>query len=110
MGSLCSQGGFALLVAWCKAVAMTIVGKPPSPDLDRLLNLHARENDVYAAHYRAAISHPHLRDVLRLIQEALDCMFEEAGEPQNTDDTRTVSAIAGRVFNTTAGALREAFN
>ena len=74
------------------------------------MNLHARENDVYAQHYRAAITHPHLRNVLRVIHDSLDFMFEEAGAPQHTDDTRMISAIAGRIFNTTAGALREAFN
>ena len=75
-----------------------------------LEHLHARENDVYAEHYRAASADPHLRNVLRLIHDSLDFMFEVAGEAQRTDDARTLSAVAGRIFNTTAAALREAFN
>jgi hypothetical protein len=79
-------------------------------DLPGLNRLHARENDVYAQHRRAAIEHPYLRRVLRLIDDSLDFMIEVAGGPLPTDDARTISAIAGRIFNTTAGALREAFN
>jgi hypothetical protein len=74
-----------------------------------LINLHATEDDVYAL-TMALRPHPHLQNVLRMIHDALDFMFEAAGEPQHTHDTRTISAIAGRIFNTTAGALREAFN
>ena len=78
----------------------------PSPDLPGLNSLHARENDVYAQHRRAAIDHPHLSRVLRLIDDSLHFMIELAGGPLHTDDARTISAIAGRIFNTTAGALR----
>lgn len=77
------------------------------PGLD---GLSVRENEVYVQHRRAAIEHPHLRRVLRLIDDALEFMIEVAGGPLQTDDAKTISAIAGRIFNTTAGALREAFN
>ena len=75
-----------------------------------LINLKARETEVYTVHYRAASTHSHLRNVMQLIHDGLDFMFDAAGEPQHTEDTRTISAIAGRIFNTSAGALREAFN
>lgn len=84
----------------------------PSDDVDLpgLASLAHRETDVYAAHLETALSDPHLRAVLRLIDESLDFMIYFAGGPKHTDDIRTLSAIAGRIFNTSAAALREALN
>ena len=77
-----------------------------SPGLN---NSDARESDVYVQHRRAAIER-HLRRVLRLIDDSLDFMIEVAGAPLHCDDARTISSIAGRIFEHDRGALREALN
>jgi hypothetical protein len=86
------------------------VNPEETADLPGLHGLTLRENDVFLQHYCAAVADAHMRRVLRLADDSLHFMVNFAGAPQHTEDARTVSAIAGRIFNTTAGALREALN
>jgi len=80
-------------------------------DLRGLISLRDHENARYKELWSAATSHAEIRPVLALIDETVDFMLTVASSPPSRDaDGMAISAIASRIFNTTAGALREAFN
>jgi hypothetical protein len=56
------------------------------------------------------LNEPQTARILELIELALDLMIRTASVDQPTADGRTASAIVARIFNTTAGCLREALN
>jgi hypothetical protein len=65
-----------------------------------LLSLHKKEDEVWAELWPAATSDKRIRRVLGFV--------DEASHQQTTDDGRAISAIAARIFNTTAGSLAQA--
>lgn len=93
-------------------------GSSPSPvheEMDKgllgLTSLRDHENARHAELWSTATSHAQIRPVLALIDETVDFMLTVASSPPGRDaDGTAISAIAARIFNTTAGALREALN
>ena len=51
-----------------------------------------------------------MAEMLNATDFALDFMLSTAGVNQPTEDGKTVSAIAGRIFNTSAGCLQVGLN
>jgi hypothetical protein len=80
-------------------------------DVSGVVTLRDRENETYQRSWKEAIAHKQIRPVLTLIDDAVDFMVNVALHPPNLEaDSQAISAIAARIFNTTAGALREALN
>ena len=78
-----------------------------TPNVD---GLWLAEESVFREHHAAAVNDPAMSRVLRLINTSLVFMIDIAEAPYDDQDARTVSGIAGRIFNSTAGALRQALS
>lgn len=80
------------------------------PSVENLLRLQQHEDRIRQESLQLLLRDPKTAEILELIELALDLMIRTASVDQATDDGRTASAIVARIFNTTAGCLREAMN
>ncbi len=83
---------------------------PAVPSIEKLLRTQDAEDRVRAQSLEILVKEQQTAQMLELVELSLDLMIRTASVQQPTEDGKTVSSIVARVFNSTAGCLREALH